>query len=79
MKGRPTLDLVIQGMRSLQDRLNFQVGNGGLVQAGQDSYELKQQLHDQVAHLESTWKPLIETGFCRSSGLNTGWPGRCLR
>jgi hypothetical protein len=35
----------IQGIRGLQDRLSFQVGNGGLVQAGQD-YELKQELQE---------------------------------
>lgn len=64
VRGAPTIELIVQGMRSLQDRLNLQVGNGGLVQAGQDSYELKQQLHDQLTHLDSTWKSLIDTGFC---------------
>jgi hypothetical protein len=64
LKATPTINLILQGMRGLQDRLNLQVGNGGLVQAVQDSYELKQQLHDQETHLESTWKSLIDTGFC---------------
>jgi hypothetical protein len=65
LRGTPTLDLIIQGMHGLQDRLNLQVGNGGLVQAGLvDSSELKQQLHDQLAHLDLTWKSLIDTGFC---------------
>jgi hypothetical protein len=65
LRGKPTIDLVLRGMRGLQDRLSLQVDNGGLVLAGQfDSYELKQQLHDQLAHLDSTWKSLIDTGFC---------------
>ncbi|HEX3443156.1 MAG TPA: hypothetical protein VHS80_00445, partial [Chthoniobacterales bacterium] len=64
LKGTPTINLILQGMRGLQDRPNLQIGNGGLVQAVQDSSELEQQLHDQETHVESTWKSLIDTGFC---------------
>ena len=67
LRGTPTIELIVQGMRGLQDRLDLQVGNG-LVQAGQDSYELKQQLHDQLTHLDSTWKSLIDAGFCLEKG-----------
>jgi hypothetical protein len=60
-----TLGLILHGMRDLQNRLNLQGSNDALHQLKQQSKdELKHQLHDQLTHLESTWKSLIASGFC---------------
>ncbi len=65
LKGRDTLALILHGMRDLQNRLNLSVSNDALHQLKQQSKdELKRQLHDQLAHLDTTWKSLIATGFC---------------
>jgi hypothetical protein len=65
LRGRDTLGLVLHGMRNLQNRLGLQGSNDALHQLKQQSKDdLKRQLRDQLAHLDSTWKSLIATGFC---------------
>jgi hypothetical protein len=65
LRGRDTLGLVLRGMRNLQNRLGLQGSNDALHQLKQQSKDdLKRQLRDQLAHLDSTWKSLIATGFC---------------
>jgi hypothetical protein len=65
LRGTDTLVLILHGMRDLQDRLNLQLFNGTPDQSAQQlSDVLKQQLHGQQAHLNSTWDRLIATKFC---------------
>ncbi len=65
LRGTNTLDRILHGMRDLQNRLNLQLLNGTPDQSEQQlSDVLKQQLHGQLTHLDSTWKSLIETKFC---------------
>lgn len=65
LRGTQTFALILHGMRVLQNRLNLQSSNDALHQLKQQSKdELKQQLHDQLTHLDSTWKSLIATKFC---------------
>jgi hypothetical protein len=65
LRGTQTLGLILHGMRGLQNRLNLQGSNDPLHQLKQQSKDdLKQQLHDQLTHLDSTWKSLIATKFC---------------
>ena len=65
LKGTVTLDLILQGMRDLQNRLSLQAGNETPHQLKQQSKdESKRQLYDQLTSLDSTWKCLIASGFC---------------
>jgi hypothetical protein len=71
LRGTQTFGLILHGMRGLQNRLNLQGSNDALHQLKQQSkddlkqqFELKQQLHDQLTHLDLTWKSLVATKFC---------------
>jgi hypothetical protein len=67
LKGSETLERVLKGMRSLEDRLNPQHSNVALHPLKQPSKELEHQLHDQLTHLDSTWNTLITARFCGES------------
>jgi hypothetical protein len=80
LKGTDTLDLILRGMRNLQSRLNPQAGSDtpdqleqkldaivtapDLAAFAKQRDQSKQQLHDQLIALESTWNRLIAAKFC---------------
>jgi hypothetical protein len=64
LKGSETLVRVLQGMRDLENQLDPK-GSVTLHQPTEQSKdESEQQSHDQLTHLDSTWKTLAATRFC---------------
>jgi hypothetical protein len=64
LKGKDTLDLILRGMRDLENRIRLLAESDTPDQPRQRSEESKRQSNDQLARLDSTWKCLIKGKFC---------------